>query len=225
MRHPGRWLALIGISSLLGLGALLWSASGSLPPTSPPAPAQARVPRSPRSPRVPRPSLDPGPGTPSAGSEPSDERTEGWHRSWRARADAVVQRCGLRLVSDCRGPTCVSLLQGPDLDRPRGWLQLSLRSPAFVLSTALRDLGVPPTALPCGQAIADLAPSGQIAAVELDDGTEIWCVAGDVRDDPGREGQARRLCDVVARDTVGAQAARFTEEGLRELSFDPRSAR
>ncbi len=117
------------------------------------------------------------------------------------------------------------LLQGPDLDRPRGWLQLSLRSPAFVLSTALRDLGVPPTALPCGQAIADLAPSGQIAAVELDDGTEIWCVAGDVRDDPGREGQDRRLCDVVARDTVGAQAARFTEEGLRELSFDPRSAR
>lgn len=212
MRHPRRWLVLLGLGALIGSGALLWR---STTPAVPPPPSTATRPAPPAPlPRAPQP----GHQAPLAPTAPADPG--GWHHTWQVRTEAVAQRCGLTPTSTCAGTTCASVVTGPDLDRPWGWLQLSWQSPSFVLNTALRDLGLPPAALPCGQAIDALTHSGGIRAVELPDGTEIWCVADDQGDDPAQRQRIGQLCDTLARELEGDRAARFTEDGLRQLSFD-----
>lgn len=97
----------------------------------------------------------------------------------------------------------------PDMDRITGWLGLLAHSPRFVLSTAARDLGLPVSGLPCGVAV-----DGRAAlALELDDGTEVWCSYD------GDEARGRALCRALARPRIGALAARFEQPGLRRLSF------
>lgn len=152
-----------------------------------------------------------------------------WHERWRSRTEAVRDRCGLQPHTACQGSTCASIVEGPDLDRFSGWLQISLQSPRFVFSTIVRDLGLPAALLPCGQAIGALAgehdPSGappsQTVALELPDGTEIWCTSADQGDAPGAAARIAALCDTIATRRVGPHAARFATEGLRRLSFEP----
>lgn len=183
----------IGGAGLLAALAGAWLArpGRSDPPPAAPAPAAARVLLPPASERA-----DPEP-SPSA------------RPPFEARSARVARDCGLPLRIRCGSDGCVSLLVGPDLDRPTGWLSLVAERPAFVASVALRDLGVPGEGLPCGAAIAALGAS--VRAVELADGTEIWCAA-----DVAAPGPA---CDAAAEAWFGPEAARFDAPGIRVLRF------
>ena len=132
---------------------------------------------------------------------------------WRARVDAVTASCGLAIDTVCRDGRCVAISVGPDLDRLEGWVTLVATSPRFVLSTALRDLGVPGGLMPCGGAIAALTQSGSVPAVELPDGTEVWCAAEQ------EDREALALCDVAATERVGAAVAGFQRQDVRRLTF------
>jgi hypothetical protein len=134
--------------------------------------------------------------------------------AYRARAARVARSCGLGAVTRCRDGACVAALTMPDLDRLGGWVRLGFSSPRFVLSTVARDLGVPPRILPCGTAVAELVGEGTVRTVELPDGDEVWCAV------EGEPEQANTLCDTLAEERAGARAARFSEPGLRQLSFD-----
>ena len=164
------------------------------PPPSAPSvlPVQARV----------LPAATPPP-TPAASAEPD----------WTRRAEAVASACDLAVQTRCDGETCAAVVTMPDLDRLTGWLSLSLRSPRFVLSTAARDLGVPIDGMPCGVAVERLVSEAGVRAVELPDGTEVWCT---VDGDPDA---GRGLCRALAADRIGGAADRFTGDALRELSF------
>lgn len=96
---------------------------------------------------------------------------------WEARAAAVRAACDLPVASRCDGDGCVALASGPDLDGLAGWFAVIGERPRFVATVLLRDVGVAPAWMPCGGAIAQLAPDGVIL-VELPDGSELWC-AGD----------------------------------------------
>lgn len=191
---------LAGPAALLGvlLVGLWWtrdppSVAGA-PPEQAPAPSVHRS--------APRPSTEPG-GT-SAEALPT---------VFADRADRVRTSCDLALDTRCDDQACAGVLAAPDLDRLDGWLELVFRSPRFVLSTAARDLGVPPDALPCGAAVEALVREGGVTAVELPDGTEVWCtVTGSV--DAGRA-----LCDALTADLRGADDPGFRAEGLRRLEF------
>jgi hypothetical protein len=154
-------------------------------------------------PRGPSPMSLPAP--PGAPSETEPVRT-----AHAERVEAVVTSCGLPVRTWCEGERCVALTIGPDLDRITGWAELVLDSPRFVLSTALRDVGVPTGALPCGGAIAGLVPGGSVPAIELADGTEVWCAA---------EPDSLALCDAAAQAELGPEAVGFTAPDVRRLSF------
>lgn len=132
------------------------------------------------------------------------------------RAQAVADTCGLPVQVRCAGAACAAVLTMPDMDRPTGWLALTLRSPRFVLSTAARDLGVPPVATPCGAAVERLLVD-PVVALELADGSEVWCAAARA------DAESRALCAALATPMIGARAAAFVDEPLRELSFSPGS--
>lgn len=132
---------------------------------------------------------------------------------YSAAARAVEGECGLQLELACGEAFCAALTVMPDLDQLGGWLEISLRHPRFVLQTVARDLGVPASGLPCGSAVASLVGERGITAVELADGTELWCtVAGD-----GAAGHA--WCRAEAADRLGVDVA-FDRPGLRRLTFD-----
>lgn len=133
-------------------------------------------------------------------------------RVFATRADDVRASCDLPLDVRCDDAACVGVLTAPDLDRIDGWVSLVFRSPRFVLSTAARDLGVPSRMLPCGSAVAALVGDHGVDAVELADGTEIWCTV------TGAVDAGRALCDAVAAER-GRADARFGAEGLRRLAF------
>jgi hypothetical protein len=125
-------------------------------------------------------------------------------------AREVQASCDLPIDTRCDDRACAALVTGPDLDRVEGWVRIALERPRFVGSVALRDLGVPADALPCGAAVDQL---GKVLAVELDDGREVWCTVD------GDDAAGRALCDGLARERVGEEAARFGDPHLRVLAF------
>ncbi|MBX2800876.1 MAG: hypothetical protein KTR31_24560 [Myxococcales bacterium] len=121
--------------------------------------------------------------------------------------------CGLPVRLTCPDG-CVVVVEGPDLDGPAGWARLLATSPRFVASTALRDLGVPTRSLPCGQAIDALLPSGEVRAVELPTGAEVWCGSPQPW-----SSQAAAACNAAASER-SPRAARFDDPDVRILRFD-----
>jgi hypothetical protein len=175
-----------------------------------PAPPALPRPRAvPVSVPVPAPALVRAP-VPAAEDVPDAEA----RRTFTERVGEVALRCDLPIDVVCGERACVGVLVGPDLDRLSGWVSLVAHSPRFVLSTVARDLGVPAGATPCGAAVSELARGGGVAAVELPDGTEIWCTSTGPQD----AGQA--LCSDVARERLGPEAARFGEPRVRQLAFE-----
>ena len=196
-----RW-ALGGAVAIVA--AMVWWGGPPAPPEPSPVPSAP--------PAVPGVTADPPRGEVDAAS-PASPIAEVRHAAYRRRAEAVIAACDLPIEVRCTEGTCASVVSGPDLDGPLGWLRLLGSRPRFVVSAGLRDLGVPPAALPCGVAIDALLPSGEVAAVELADGTEVWCsVEGD-------EEVGVALCDEAATDRAGLQAARFSDPDLRRLTF------
>lgn len=120
------------------------------------------------------------------------------------RIAQVRRSCGLPVETLCDGGDCVAVTIGPDLDGLSGWLTLGLTSPRFVVETIGRDLGVPRSLLPCGAAVEGL--DGPILAVEMADGTEMWCT-----------GDAPWLCDRAAAARFGVVG--FEAPGVRTLRF------
>jgi hypothetical protein len=86
-----------------------------------------------------------------------------------------------------------------------------MRSPRFVASTALRDLGMPVDFMPCGGAIERLVQGGSVPAVELPDGTEVWCAA--------ESPEELALCDEAAVARLGPGAFGFSSPDVRRLTF------
>jgi hypothetical protein len=155
--------------------------------------------------RVTRPS---GPLPVPASESPPEERPV--QKEFRAVAAAVARSCGLDPRVACEGDACVALAEAPDLDRATGWARMVLAHPRFVASTALRDLGVPATALPCGDAIAQLARltgSPDVGLVERTDGSEVWCAGPPA------------VCDAAAA-ALGLDAIGFDQPDARKLTFD-----
>lgn len=131
-------------------------------------------------------------------------------REFRAVTAAVAGSCGLVPRVACEGDACVALAEAPDLDRASGWVQMVVAHPRFVASTALRDLGVPAPALPCGDAIGRLARltgSPDVGLVERTDGSEVWCAGPPA------------VCDEAAA-ALGLDAIGFNQPGARRLTFD-----
>ena len=121
----------------------------------------------------------------------------------------LTQRCGLVPTVVCDGARCVALAEAPDLDAASGWVQMAVQHPRFVASTAMRDLGVPATALPCGDAIAGLSHATEqedVALVERADGSEVWCAG------------PTDLCDAAALE-LGLRAEGFARPDARRLRF------
>ena len=131
-----------------------------------------------------------------------------------AHAEEVAETCDLPVQTTCDDRACIAMVVGPDLDSPTGWAELLASSPRFVASTALRDLGIPTSALPCGQAISGLVDGRAIRSVELEDGTEVWCTV------QGDAAVGVRMCSEQAAAAVGLSAARFDDPDLRRLQFD-----
>lgn len=184
-----RW-AVVGL--VVAVGALAAFLLGSGRSDRPVTPASDRPVTSGRvaSPAAPKGQVDPAEPSPPAAT------------TFTVDATAVHDACDLDLDTTCDADGCVALIEGPDLDGLAGWLSVIPSRPRFVASVALRDVGVAPAWLPCGDAVARLAPDG-VWAAEQADGREVWC-AGDV---------AR--CDAAA-------AARF---GTRPGSFGPSTRR
>lgn len=134
---------------------------------------------------------------------------------FEARAADVRDACDLDLDLRCDERACAGVLTAPDLDRLGGWLTFVFASPRFVLSTAARDLGVPPRVLPCGSAVEQLVGTSGVTAVELEDGTEVWCTTS------GETAAGQALCDALAAEH-GRPEVGFGATGLRRLTFDRR---
>jgi hypothetical protein len=101
----------------------------------------------------------------------------------------------------------------PDMDHFSGWARLLATSPSLVMSTAARDLGAPKASIPCSVATDSLTEGSGIAALELADGTEVWCTASD-------DAQGRSLCRRIAEEQLGLEEAEGLEsDTLRRLSF------
>ncbi len=206
----GRWIGGIGLTGIAGLGLVLavvaWLAgtSASQAPEVRVVQLDERVPL-PDDDLEPRPRVAPpeGPREPmTADVVQADEQER-----FTASATEVARHCGLVPQVACDGPHCVALAEAPDLDAASGWAEMLVSHPRFVVSTALRDLGVPPTALPCGDAIASFDAGGQGAAlVERPDGSEVWCVG------------PPDVCDAAA-STLGLDAHGFGSPDIRRLHF------
>lgn len=156
------------------------------------------------------------PADPAPRSHARPEPVRVFRQGYARRTSAVASTCGLALQPTCQGGTCVALLVMPDMDHVGGWVQVGFGSPTFVASTALRDLGVPSRHLPCGRAVEALTARGGIEAVELPDGTEVWCTLDDTDTRPGWRERALALCSALAARQV--PGARF-EGRLRPLDF------
>lgn len=124
----------------------------------------------------------------------------------------VTAACDLDLDAGCGDGYCAALTVMPDLDRLGGWLQVSASHPRLVVSTVLRDLGIPAGGIPCGAAVASLAAEHGVAAVELPDGTEVWCAVS------GDEAAGFGWCGARATDRLG-RAVAFGADA-RRLAFD-----
>ncbi len=146
---------------------------------------------------------------PIAAAAPAPSRPAAPAPAWMS---TVSDACDLPLAKACDGATCVAVATMPDLDSITGWLSIVATSPRFVASTAARDLGVPARGMPCGLAVDGL----EALAVELRDGTEVWCVVD------GDERAGRALCEALAAPAIGDAAARFHDPALRRLRFSGR---
>lgn len=89
----------------------------------------------------------------------------------------------------------------PDLDRIDGWVSLAWHQPAFVATTAARDLGLPHRWTPCASALESLPG---VASLQWGDDAELWC-AGD-----------EALCEQEAA-SFGVQG--FLAPDVRRLAF------
>jgi len=186
----------VGLGCILALGMAWWMAPST----------QVVVPEVVHAPPVAR-----GVGEPVAGPAPvTTGEAPAMPADYARRVAAVESSCDLQVDRACDGRGCVLLLAAPDLDRPEGWAEMVWRSPRFVASTALRDLGVPPGWMPCGTALGALG--ADTLTVEQRDGTELWCTG------EGPEGQLpAALCEEVALRRYGAGG--FDQPGVRRLSF------
>lgn len=134
--------------------------------------------------------------------------------AFRSAVDAVAADCGLGLQVTCADGPCVAVASLPDLDGMGGWLSLLATSPAFVVGTAARDLGLPPDALPCGDAVLAMSRAGgEATSVALPSGDEVWCAA------PDGSPASRSACGRAAAAAFGADATAWTAD-VRVLRFD-----
>ena len=193
-KQPRRrvWLAALALAVGVGVGFLMRH------PSSPPNPADP-------DPKDYRSAL--GPGIKPAiraqrelANPPATDRAEALR--------ALQAECQLPATQRCYGARCATLLTMPNLESPWGWVTLLGQSPAFVSTVALRDLGAPTDGLPCVQAVNTLV-SQPVRAVELTSGLEVWCTGDD------------EVCNELASEIVGPNAAQFAEPGLRELRLTP----
>jgi hypothetical protein len=134
-------------------------------------------------------------------------------RTFVSLATEIHDQCELDLQFACDGSACAAMMVAPDMDQLGGWLQLAWRSPRFVLSTVARDLGVPASGMPCGSAVGGLLGERGVAAVELADGTELWCAID------GQEDAGYGWCRDEAARRLGVDV-RFDGPSVRRLVFD-----
>jgi hypothetical protein len=132
--------------------------------------------------------------------------------SFAAHVTAVGAACGIGAQTVCEPGGCVAVVRSPDLERFQGWVELLGVSPAFVVGTAARDLGLPEVATPCGSAIDALSDQAHVIAVELASGEELWCAV------PAVEADQLSRCDRAVRSAWGT-AGGFANAPVRELSF------
>ena len=166
---------------------------------SPSEPAEVPMIRVERSGRTVTRFADPADPAERPASNPVDARVR------HEEVTHVATQCDLQLTLVCGDDACAVMGAAPDLDGPGGWVRMVWNSPRFAASTALRDLGVPATRLPCGDALDGLlagAPTRQRVAA---DGGMVWC-AGPIA-----------VCDAGAAQ-LGHQVESFA--GARELFFD-----
>ncbi len=204
----------------LGLGLVMLAGSVSLGVAvrwwGQPAPAPSTAPTR----RVATDHRPPVDGSDISGVDSADAPTDlEFIEAFEAQVAALDSHCDLPLHSACADETCVALVVSPDLDQLQGWIRVAIERPRFVASAALRDLGIPADALPCGQAIDAFTSTSEVRAVELPDGTELWCVVQRAAGEPWTP-QSQASCGALAHSAVGTDRTAFDDPDLRRLQFD-----
>lgn len=137
--------------------------------------------------------------------------------AFTARTEALRRACDLPLESRCEGGVCAAVVRSPDLDHLLGWLAIVSERPRLVASTLLRDAGVDPSWLPCGEAIDALGdrPIWSVVDPTSRSGEEWWCTVDTI----DAAGAAAALCDAMVARRLGSPFEGFSAAEPRRLRF------
>ncbi|MEN0067175.1 MAG: hypothetical protein AAGA48_33900 [Myxococcota bacterium] len=191
-------LVALAVSGALALGLGWWAPRSSVSP--------------PRAARQMQPSRDlrsvaPVAAPPTTPTPPPEPRQAAFVR----QIEAITSACDLPLQPLCGSAGCAAVVRSPNLDHLGGWLKILGDRPRLVASTVLRDIGVDPGLLPCGQALDGLGDDPIYSVSDGENGRQWWCTV----DSPS----ALELCNVLVERHKEQAFDGFSNRALRRLHF------